>query len=245
MKRPLFSVITITKNSGILFERTAKSIASQTFSDFEWIVVDGSTCRESVNVIDRNILVGVKLIRGLDRNISDAWNLGIKCSIGYFILILNSGDTYAPTFLELCSRYRDSNDIILCGSATTVDDVGKEHFLLTPKINALWRGMHIPHNWMCVPFEFYEKYGLYSEIDHAMDYEWVYRVFNSRGGSCFLALPGRSHGTYLLGGHSDKNYIQGLLKSHHIRSSYGMNKVLSFLLLVIYAANYFLRLAFK
>lgn len=245
MKRPLFSIITIAKNSGKLFERTAKSIACQTFTDFEWIVVDGSTRHESVDIIDRNILADTKLIRGLDRNISHAWNLGIQISIGSFILILNSGDTYEPTYLEQCSRYRDANDKILCGSATTIDHAGKKHFILTPKIDALWRGMHVPHNWMCVPFEFYSKYGLYSEIDHAMDFEWVYRIYSQCGSSCFLALPGDSHGTYLLGGHSDKNYTQGLLQSHSIRSSYGMNKVFSFLLLVIYAANYYLRLAFK
>jgi len=245
MKNRLFSVITITKNSGMLFEQTAKSIVCQTFTDFEWIVVDGSTCDESVNIVDRNILPDTKLIRGLDRNISDAWNLGIKRSSGKFILILNSGDTYVPTYLEQCSQYRDKNDKILCGSATTVDRDGKEHFILTPKIDALWRGMHVPHNWMCVPCEFYAKYGLYLEIDHAMDYEWVYRVYHEQGSSCFLALPGDSHGTYMLGGHSDKNYFQGLLQSHKIRNSLGANQISSFFLVVVYAVYYFLRTSIK
>ena len=234
----LFSIITITKNSKCLFNKTAKSIQCQTFLDYEWIVVDGSDQENSVNIVDESIVSSALLIRGQDRNISHAWNLGIAASRGSYILLLNAGDTYTPDFLQVCSL-NVAYSIINCGSAAIIDESGNSLGLFTPKPKALWRGMHIPHNWMCVPRHFYDIFGLYSEMPHAMDYEWVRRVYANFGSSAFVPLPIRSYGTYLLGGHSDKYYFEGLMATKEINQSFGMPRFLATSLYAAYAAKKF------
>ena len=206
---PLFSIITASKNPGILLLDTFKSLQGQLYSDFEWILVDSSDEPTSISVIeDLRPYISV-LIRKQDRSIPHAWNLGIEQSSGMFILILNCGDTYSSQFLLHCS-IRCSTASILCAPMSIVSAKGSSLGIMKPKPRALWRGMTIPHEWMCVPRCFYKRFGLYKELIHAMDFEWVYRVYLSEGASSFTLLEGISFGSYCLGGHSHVNYREGL-----------------------------------
>jgi len=237
---PIFSIVTVTKDSGDLFALTANSIASLACTDYEWIVVDGSREQESRKIVDFFTKESAILIRGKDSGIAHAFNLGIEASSGRFILLLNAGDTYSSDFLTDCLKY-SSSSFILCGSAillsTKKDAVGR----FAPKLGAMWRGMHIPHNWMCVPRSIYSEIGLYRMIPHAMDYEWCKRVIASYGPTVFRCIPAnKDYGTYLLGGHSYKGYYSGLSASMAINIEYGMNPALAWLIYSVYAIKHYL-----
>ena len=45
------SIITINRNNAEGLRRTIESVASQTFTDFEYIIIDGASTDESVEVI--------------------------------------------------------------------------------------------------------------------------------------------------------------------------------------------------
>ena len=233
-----FSIVTITKNSGTLFAHTAQSLQRSNFSDFEWIVVDGSTQRESISIINSFSPQIDILVRGEDRCISHAFNLGILNASGEYILILNSGDSYTSDFLTICSS-QCSPSHITCFSASLVDSNGVIKGLFRPKIKALWRGMHVAHNWMCVPSNIYKSVGLYKELQHAMDYEWCKRTISIYGisifsSSCYL----NPCGSYLLGGHSDRNYFSGLSSTAKTNIAYGMNPIIAYLIYLGYSLRY-------
>ena len=50
--KPLVSIITVCYNEKNV-ERTCKSIVQQTFQDFEWIVIDGGSNRETLEIFDK------------------------------------------------------------------------------------------------------------------------------------------------------------------------------------------------
>ena len=233
----VFSIITITKDSGDLLIRTESSLLNQTFKEFEWIIVDNSSSQNSLDIVTKvSVRSGARLISGLDRNIAHAWNIGINVSIADYILILNSGDTYDPDFLKMCNSYI-SHGIILCGTPLIVDSAGKSVGFFSNRPKALWRGMHLAHNWMCIPRHFYSKHGLYLELPLAMDYEFVRRLFSIYGSELFHVLPTTAnHGMYSLGGLSDKHYFQSLVASFHINIKYyHMNILLAFTLFLAYS----------
>ena len=233
----IFSIITITKDSGDLLLRTESSLSNQTFKEFEWIIVDNSSSQYSLDIVTKvSARSSARLISGLDRNIAHAWNIGINASIADYIMILNSGDSYDPEFLKLCNS-NISPEFILCGTPLIVDSAGNSVGSFSNRPKSLWRGMHLAHNWMCIPRHFYSNHGLYLELPFAMDYEFVRRLFSIYGSELFRLLPTTgNHGMYFLGGLSDKHYFKSLVASLDINIKYyHMCNLLAFALFLAYA----------
>lgn len=92
------SIITINRNNAAGLRKTMESVFAQTYRDFEYIVVDGASDDDSVNVIKELESEGVrelgafKWISEPDKGIYNAMNKGIRMSHGEYTLMLNSGD---------------------------------------------------------------------------------------------------------------------------------------------------------
>lgn len=88
------SVITINRNTGDTVRRTIASIHSQTYP-CEWVVVDGASNDESIDVLRQSIRAGDRLISEPDRGISDAFNKGLHLATGEAVIFMNAGDEFA------------------------------------------------------------------------------------------------------------------------------------------------------
>ncbi len=101
MNNPLVSVIIPCYNMGQFIWDAISSVLSQTYQNFEIIVVnDGST--DSTNEIFEGISNDkIKVIHTTKQGLSEARNTGIKNSLGYFILPLDSDDKISEKYLEL------------------------------------------------------------------------------------------------------------------------------------------------
>ena len=89
------SIITINRNNAAGLEKTMNSVLSQSCSDFEYVVVDGASTDNSVDVIRRfAVQFGnrLKWISEPDRGIYHAMNKGIRMASGDYLEFLNSGD---------------------------------------------------------------------------------------------------------------------------------------------------------
>ena len=93
------SIITPTFNSAATIEDTMKSIASQTYSNVEHIIVDGGSQDNTLGLVreyDRGQQV---VISEPDGGIYDAMNKGVRRATGKYIAILNSDDYYADDYV--------------------------------------------------------------------------------------------------------------------------------------------------
>jgi glycosyltransferase involved in cell wall biosynthesis len=86
------SVITVNLNNVQGLVKTGSSIISQTFSDMEWIIIDGGSGDGSIDYIRSNETKVKYWVSEADSGIYSAMNKGIKKAEGEYCLFLNSGD---------------------------------------------------------------------------------------------------------------------------------------------------------
>ena len=161
-KEPILSIITINRNNAKGLERTINSVIAQSFKDFEWIVIDGASTDESVNVIKRYADHCAYWISEKDTGIYNAMNKGIRMAHGEYVIFMNSGDCFADEMvIEEISDYLDGTCIV-AGNAI---EENSENMLCAP-LSLLPR--FILENNICHQAEFikrslFQEIGLYSE----------------------------------------------------------------------------------
>lgn len=101
MDKLTISIITICRNVADDLERTIRSVESQTFREYEYIVVDGNSTDNTLDVIKQHQSVITKWVSEPDKGIYDAMNKGIKMASGEWLIMMNAGDYFAdPDVLE-------------------------------------------------------------------------------------------------------------------------------------------------
>jgi len=86
------SIITINLNNKEGFRKTAESVVSQTFTDYEWIVIDGGSTDGSKELIEQYSNHIAYWVSEPDKGIYNAMNKGIRVAKGEYCFFLNSGD---------------------------------------------------------------------------------------------------------------------------------------------------------
>lgn len=118
----LISVITVVLNGGKHLEQTIQSVLSQQNVNLEYIIIDGYSNDETVNIIKKYSQHVSKWISSKDDGIYDAMNKGIDLAAGNWLNFMNSGDIFYSPY-SLSSVPLDSNidfyysDVIHCDNA--------------------------------------------------------------------------------------------------------------------------------
>lgn len=99
--RMKLSIITVNLNNREGLQKTIDSVVSQSFKDFEWIVIDGGSTDGGKELIEQYAELFSYWVSEPDKGIYNAMNKGIKASHGDYLLFLNSGDyLFESTTLE-------------------------------------------------------------------------------------------------------------------------------------------------
>jgi len=96
-QNPLVTIITITRNRADLISRAISSILSQSYQNFEYIIVNGASNDNTIEVVESFKDNRVKLVN-LDSNLStfQSFNIGYKISKGDYVTFLDDDDEYLP-----------------------------------------------------------------------------------------------------------------------------------------------------
>jgi len=89
---PKFSIITVTYNAAKVLEDTIQSIVTQTYKNLEYIIVDGGSTDETLDIIHKYQEHITTVISEPDQGLYDAMNKGIKLATGDYLCFLNAGD---------------------------------------------------------------------------------------------------------------------------------------------------------
>lgn len=188
--KPLISIATPCWNSASTIERTIKSVLTQEFKDYEYIIVDGGSTDGTLDIIKKYepLFEGrMKWKSERDKGLYDAFNKGVERSSGIYCWNVNADDYIEPDALSNLSeiiRAVDTNQDypVIVGALNYVDNNG--HFLSVSKFSPeriqqnYDRDAMIPHPATVVPKAVYEKYGKFdTRFKVAADQDWFNRVY--------------------------------------------------------------------
>lgn len=171
------SIITINRNNAAGLRKTIESVVSQTYTDFEYIIIDGASTDDSVDVIKEYAEATLPCGEGLgerlywvsepDNGIYNAMNKGILKAKGEYLLFMNSGDWLVDEEVvrDFCNSdiaedvvfgniYLVDNEIVNLQKSVSKVDFGFEHFYF---------GGYLPHQSSFIKKELFLNYGLYNE----------------------------------------------------------------------------------
>ncbi len=89
---PTISIITVVYNSFIFIEETIKSILNQTYTNIQYILIDGFSTDGTWEIIKKYEDRLSLCISEKDKGIYDAMNKGLDLAKGEYVLFINAGD---------------------------------------------------------------------------------------------------------------------------------------------------------
>jgi glycosyltransferase involved in cell wall biosynthesis len=169
-RRPLLSIVTVCKDHLEGLRRTLDSVLTQSFNDFEVIVVDGSSADGSRGYLQSKVAGDnrVRYISRRDTGIYHAMNDGAAMAGGEFLLFLNAGDVFASAdILAFFVEQDDGSWDWGYGCARLVDASGRLEALLalvpfSERRLALGLGT-IPHQATIMRLRKFEELGGFDE----------------------------------------------------------------------------------
>lgn len=178
--RPTFSIITVTFNAERWLERTILSVLSQSYSNIEFIIVDGASKDGTVDIIKQYESGISSWISEPDNGLYDAMNKGLKMATGDYVWFINAGDTlYTSDTLQrivASLKKRVSLPGVIYGETKIVDAEGRSlgmRRLKAPK-RLTWKsfrmGMLVCHQSFIARRDIAPAYNLDYKL--VADYDW-------------------------------------------------------------------------
>lgn len=172
-----FSIITINYNNKDGLRNTIESVINQTFTNFEYIIIDGGSTDGSVDVIKEYADRIDYWVSEPDKGIYNAMNKGIKQAHGKYLNFMNSGDCF---FNELCLEYinkcNDKSDLLI-GKDYYYDKISNKSFMtiLPPILDMFIFYKHtLPHQSTFFKKDLFKSY-LYDEEFHYVS-DWKFYI---------------------------------------------------------------------
>lgn len=176
------SIITICFNNEKDIKATIESVVSQTYSNIEYIIIDGSSTDNTLNVIKKFETDISKVISENDDGIYDAINKGIQNSNGDILGLIHAGDElYDTSVIEKIVHHFKNNKIdALYGHSKIFSENGKK--LVRINKSPEYHDKLFSYGWLPSHQSFYAKLNLFKKYGNynlnykiAADYELLLR----------------------------------------------------------------------
>ncbi len=181
---PLVTIITVSFNSEKTIRKTIESVKYQTYNNIEYIVVDGKSSDNSLQIINEYSFINT-VISEKDSGIYDAMNKGLTASKGDIIAFLNSDDHYFDEHVvqKVC------NIFLKYHVDTVFGDVGyfssKNNKKLFRRYSSkffssgvLKKGLMPAHPTLFIKKEIFDYYGKFdASYKIAGDFDLIVRIF--------------------------------------------------------------------
>jgi len=123
---PTISIVTPSYNQGSYLEKTILSVLDQEYPNIEYIVIDGGSTDNSVDIIKKYEKHLKYWVSEQDRGQSNAINKGFSHATGDLLTWLNSDDYYMPGALRTLATMAIANPdaMAFVGTGRMIDETG-------------------------------------------------------------------------------------------------------------------------
>ena len=222
---PFFSIITINLNNDKGLESTINSVINQSFTNYEYIIIDGKSIDSSLEIANKYKSYIKICISENDSGIYDAMNKGISNSIGKYLIFLNSGDLfYDIDVLKNVYNYLSTNFCYILYGNHSVTNNKFIYNANAKNIKNIFKGSIASHQSMFFNRYIFniKKYNL--KYKYAADFDLFYYTFvNHNDKIKYLNLH---LSNILKDGLSESNSIQTYFQFYQISLKYTKNKKL-------------------
>lgn len=159
------SIITVNRNNAGDLKKTIGSVIAQTYDSFEFIVIDGASTDDSVDIIKEYAGRLSYWVSEPDKGTYQAMNKGILASVGEYCLFLNSGDYLIDNkVLERIFSQNFTADIV-SGDILKIRSNKKFRRVCSPESVSLHKlCIHsLPHQGTLIRRSLFDEIGYYTE----------------------------------------------------------------------------------
>lgn len=190
---PLFSIITVTYNAAETLPATLASVKEQSCKLYEYIVMDGVSKDNTVELANNANIPNARIISSPDKGLYDAMNKAIDIATGEYLIFLNAGDAFhSPDTLQKIADVIMNHDFpgIVYGQTQLVNTkrqrIGDRH-LTAPEeltLKSFAEGMLVCHQAFIALRRITGHYDL--RYRFSADYEWCIRCLQHSRNNIYI-----------------------------------------------------------
>ena len=190
---PLFSIITVTYNAAETLPATLASVKEQSCKLYEYIVMDGVSKDNTVQLATDANITNARIISSPDKGLYDAMNKAIDVATGEYLIFLNAGDAFhSPDTLQKIADVIMNHDFpgIVYGQTQLVNAnrqrIGDRH-LTAPEeltLKSFAEGMLVCHQALIALRRIVGQYDL--RYRFSADYEWCIRCLQHSRNNVYI-----------------------------------------------------------
>jgi len=183
MDKVSISIITVCFNSACTIEQTIQSVLQQSYSNIEYIVIDGKSTDGTIEIANKYLSRLAAFVSEPDLGIYDAMNKGIKYATGDIIGILNSDDVFfdRDVLTKVASAFAIQNTDVVYGNIVISSQANMNNHIrkwIAGKRKSFTWGWHPPHPGVFVKKTIYDVYGKYNiNYKVSADFDLLLRLF--------------------------------------------------------------------
>lgn len=220
--KPIVSVVTVCYNAENTIENTISSILKQSFSNYEYIIIDGKSEDKTNDIIQQYLPmfekrgIAVKYISEKDNGIFNAMNKGIDMAEGIWIAFMNADDSYydSEVFRDIFTDDRYENCDIIYGSTNFISE-SQEEIRRPLKLDLRREDGPFVHQSSFVKTEIMKQKRFDEKYLLAADYQLFLELWIE--GRIFVEIENRVIANFSLCGRSHKNQYRGIAEVRKIR----------------------------
>lgn len=178
---PKITVLLPVYNCELYIQAAVESILNQTFSDFEFLIIDDASTDETVAILKKINDSRIQLIeKPVNSGYTNSLNYGLKIAKGEYIARMDGDDISYPERFAKQIAYLDAHpEVVVCGTNHKI--LGNVKMITLPlsneaiKIGLLW-GNRIPHSSAMIRKKILEDYSIQydTKTEPAEDYHmWI------------------------------------------------------------------------
>ena len=179
------SVVMPTYNGSKYIKRAIESILGQTYTNFEFLIIDDGSEDNTAEIIHSFNDKRIKYIYQDNRGPASAYNTGFKNATTDFIFVMDHDDISYPIRLEKQLEYLVKNNLDVCGSFYLIKNeergfIEKKRLPINDqniKRELLYRPWTLFNPTLCIQKSIFDEYGFYDEqIKVGYDYDYFLRI---------------------------------------------------------------------